>query len=189
MAKEVTQALAEAAPSAHTEVQRVLDMRYRGQRFELSVTVPDGKLDSGLMASVRSGSTPSTTAPTAAPVPTSSWRSSTSLSAGGCANPVGVERLLGLPPSVPRAATTRGVPIRPDRATPVIPRAALSPEPRQGPLVIEDMDSTTLVPPEATAHRDRFNNIVISWTTTAPQAATSPRPISDAATFQVYRTR
>ncbi|WP_413106086.1 MFS transporter [Streptomyces sp. Inha503] len=53
MAKEVTEALREAAPSAHTEVQRVLDMRYRGQRFELSVTVPDGKPAPGLMASVR----------------------------------------------------------------------------------------------------------------------------------------
>ncbi|MFD0648896.1 hypothetical protein ACFQ2Y_09860 [Streptomyces malaysiensis subsp. malaysiensis] len=61
------------------------------------------------------------------------------------------------------------MPIRPDRADAGDrPLRAVAGTPAR-PLVIEDMDATTLVPPAATAHRDRFNNIVISWTTTAPE--------------------
>lgn len=30
-------------------------------------------------------------------------------------------------------------------------------------MIIEDMDATTLVPPGTRVHRDRFNNIVITW--------------------------
>lgn len=133
--------------------------------------MPDGKLDSGLMASVRQRFHAEHHR-TYGRAGTDELVEIVNLRVRGrVRNPVGVERLLGLPPSVPRAATTRECRFDRTEPTPVIPRAALSPEPRQGPLVIEDMDSTTLVPPEATAHRDRFNNIVISWTTTAPEAA------------------
>jgi len=45
--------------------------------------------------------------------------------------------------------------------TEIIPRAALSSSPRHGPLVIEEFDSTTAVPPDATAHRDPMGNIVL----------------------------
>ena len=47
--------------------------------------------------------------------------------------------------------------------TPVISRFQLSGIPRPGPLVVEDMDATTLVPPGATAHLDSFNSIIITW--------------------------
>jgi N-methylhydantoinase A len=45
--------------------------------------------------------------------------------------------------------------------TEVVPRAALSSTPRRGPLVIEEFDSTTVVPPDATVHRDRLGNVVL----------------------------
>ncbi len=45
--------------------------------------------------------------------------------------------------------------------TPVLPRKNLSLEPRPGPLIIEDMDATTVVPPGALAARDRLDNIII----------------------------
>lgn len=45
--------------------------------------------------------------------------------------------------------------------TPVLRRRDLGAEPVQGPLIIEDMDATTLVPPGASAHRDAHNNIII----------------------------
>jgi len=45
--------------------------------------------------------------------------------------------------------------------TDVVPRSALSASPRRGPLVIEEFDSTTVVPPDASAHRDAMGNIVL----------------------------
>ena len=45
--------------------------------------------------------------------------------------------------------------------TEVIPRAALGSSPRRGPLVIEEFDATTIVPPDAGVHRDAVGNIVL----------------------------
>nr|WP_272923970.1 hydantoinase/oxoprolinase family protein [Streptomyces sp. SID3343] len=171
MAKDVTEALLDADSTAHPQVHRILDMRYRGQRFELSVTVPDGPLDDDLMAAARQG-----------------FHAEHQRTYGRCGtdelveivnlrvrgrvhNPVGIEHLLNLPMSASRPETTRACRFEHTEPTPVVTRAALSTRPRPGPLVVEDMDSTTLVPPGATAHRDRFNNIVISWQTTAPEAS------------------
>ena len=48
------------------------------------------------------------------------------------------------------------------RATPVIARAGLSARPRRGPLIIEEYEGTTVVPPGARAHLDRWGNIIIA---------------------------
>ena len=45
--------------------------------------------------------------------------------------------------------------------TEIVARSALSSSPRRGPLVIEEFDSTTVVPPDATVHRDAIGNIVL----------------------------
>ncbi|GAA4127374.1 hydantoinase/oxoprolinase family protein [Aminobacter aganoensis] len=45
--------------------------------------------------------------------------------------------------------------------TAVIPRAALS-EPRRGPCIVEEYDTTCVVPPGATARLDALNNIIIT---------------------------
>src|SRR5215469_9242457 len=48
------------------------------------------------------------------------------------------------------------------RATPVLSRFELDrEEPRRGPLLIDEYDATTLVPPGCSAHLDHFNNILI----------------------------
>jgi N-methylhydantoinase A len=65
-----------------------------------------------------------------------------------------------------------GAPAAPSRAihftrgaapinTQVVPRSALSLSPRRGPLVIEEFDATTVVPPDSSVHRDPLNNIVL----------------------------
>ncbi len=46
--------------------------------------------------------------------------------------------------------------------TPVIGREALEASPRHGPLIIEEYEGTTVVPPHATALRDAFGNIVVA---------------------------
>src|SRR5690606_26667549 len=48
-------------------------------------------------------------------------------------------------------------------ATPVIDRNDLSATARSGPFVIEEYDSTTVVPPDATARLDEWSNIVIEF--------------------------
>jgi N-methylhydantoinase A len=45
--------------------------------------------------------------------------------------------------------------------TPVLARADLGKKPRVGPLLIDEYDATTLVPPGCRAHLDRHGNIVI----------------------------
>jgi N-methylhydantoinase A len=45
--------------------------------------------------------------------------------------------------------------------TPVLERGHLSSTPLDGPLIVEDMDATTLVPPAASAGIDDFGNLVI----------------------------
>jgi N-methylhydantoinase A len=46
--------------------------------------------------------------------------------------------------------------------TPVIGREALDATPRPGPLIIEEYEGTTVVPPRATALRDALGNIVVA---------------------------
>lgn len=46
--------------------------------------------------------------------------------------------------------------------TPVIRRQDLSPTPRPGPLIVEEYEGTTVVPPAATAALDALENIVIT---------------------------
>jgi N-methylhydantoinase A len=48
--------------------------------------------------------------------------------------------------------------------TPVIERGDLGLTPRSGPLIIEEYEGTTIVPPDATAVRDGFDNVVITLT-------------------------
>ena len=47
-------------------------------------------------------------------------------------------------------------------STPVIARAALHAKPRPGPLLVDEYDATTLVPPGCTARLDTHGNIVIT---------------------------
>ena len=47
-------------------------------------------------------------------------------------------------------------------ATPVITRAALGATPRPGPLLLDEYDATTLVPPGCAARLDAHGNIVIT---------------------------
>jgi N-methylhydantoinase A len=48
--------------------------------------------------------------------------------------------------------------------TPVIGRTDLSDAPRRGPLVLEEYDTTCVIPPDWSAVRDQHGNVVLSWT-------------------------
>ena len=45
--------------------------------------------------------------------------------------------------------------------TEVVPRSALTPKARRGPLIVEEFDATIVVPPDATIHLDAIGNIVL----------------------------
>ncbi|ORJ92522.1 5-oxoprolinase [Prescottella equi] len=148
------------------EIERFLDMRYRGQRFDLRIPLPGGEVDSAQLARTYKSF--------------HSEHHKTYGRSGGddlieivnlrvrgyVANPVTIDQALALPAGECGDRRTRICRFDTDFSTPVITRSHLTPDPELGPLVIEDMDSTTLVPPGATAHIDSYNNIVISWTKT-----------------------
>lgn len=46
-------------------------------------------------------------------------------------------------------------------STPIVNRTDLAASPQQGPVVIEEYEGTTIVPPDANVHLDAFDNIVI----------------------------
>ena len=54
--------------------------------------------------------------------------------------------------------------------TPVIERSELIETARFGPLIVEEYEGTTVVPPRATAYRDPFDNIVITFGEVRPRA-------------------
>jgi len=71
-------------------------------------------------------------------------------------------------------ATTRGCWFGPGYGrieTPVIDRAALGETPRPGPLIIEEYEGTTVVPPDGAGRRDGAGNIVITLDPGAGHAA------------------
>jgi N-methylhydantoinase A len=153
-------------PLDNVEVARVLDMRYQGQRFELRITMPDGAVDE-----------------TALKQCTVAFHAEHQRTYGRSGpdelvEVVNVRVVIRLPNDCQIASVLSPVDDQPlrgsgvrtcrfesDVATPVITRDAIPLEPVAGPAVVEDMDSTILVPPGATYHRDWLSNIVIDWPT------------------------
>ncbi|WP_326569384.1 hydantoinase/oxoprolinase family protein [Amycolatopsis rhabdoformis] len=144
-------------------VERQLDLRYRGQRFELRVRLDDGEVTEELLAAARARfhaehERTYGRAGTDDLVELVNLRVRGKLPSG-----VSIEDVLRLPAGAGRRPSTRECRFGEPVPTPVLGRTDLGPEPVDGPLVIEDMDATTLVPPGARARRDRFHNIVITW--------------------------
>ncbi|MGC0420127.1 hydantoinase/oxoprolinase family protein [Embleya sp. AB8] len=148
---------------ADAVVDRLLDMRYRGQRFELRIPVPDGDLTDDLLAEVRARFHAEHER-TYGRAGTDELVELVNLRVRGrVRTPVSIADVLSLPAVAERPAGTRTCRFAETVPTPVIGRSALGTEPVDGPMIIEDMDATTLVPPGARVHRDHFNNIVITW--------------------------
>lgn len=147
--------------------QRFADLRYRGQSSELRGPLPDGPVTPETLARVRNqfeeeyertyghrgageGIELVSLRLTASPV----TEDRPDL---GCLAQAGEESQ--------RAESTRRAYFGADHgevATSVLlTRAGLSARPRSGPLVIEEPDTTVVVPPSTTAHRDQFGNIVV----------------------------
>ncbi|WP_284976758.1 hydantoinase/oxoprolinase family protein [Arthrobacter sp. efr-133-TYG-104] len=152
-----------SSESADTKIERLLDMRYRGQRFELRIPMPEGQIDANTLAE-------SFARFHAEHLKTYGRKSGDELVEIvnvrvriSIPNPVSIDQALALPLMEANAVETRLCRFDTEIETPVIRRAHLGMKPKAGPLVVEDMDSTTLVPPGAVAHLDKYNNIIINW--------------------------
>ncbi|SFO22703.1 hydantoinase/oxoprolinase family protein [Amycolatopsis rubida] len=144
-------------------LERLLDLRYRGQRFELRIRLDDGDLTEDLLAAARARF--------------HAEHQRTYGRAGGddlvelvnlrvrgvVPSTVPLEDVLRPAPDDDRTPSTRECRFAAMTRTPVLRRADLGAEPVEGPVIVEDMDATTLVPPGARVHRDQFCNIVITW--------------------------
>jgi len=154
---------AEGYPPDRRRFERVVDLRYRGQSFDLRVPVPGGALDAATLDAVaerfherheRRYGHASPDEPVE--LVTVRLRSrgvvdppSLSMDDGGTSDPV---------PRTTRAARFDGE----VDETPVYDRSALGPGADvAGPAVIEGVESTAVVPPEADAHVDDLGNVVI----------------------------
>jgi N-methylhydantoinase A len=155
--------LASATGQGEILLKRMLDMRYRGQRFELRVTLPDGPLDREALSIAR-GRFHAEHRRTYGRAAGDELVEIVNLRVRGrVINDIEIGDALAAPQQFRPASASRRCRFDQSTDTPILSRAALGTDPVSGPLVVEDMDSTTLVPPGAHAHRDRLNNIVITW--------------------------
>ena len=142
-------------------MEQSADLRYVGQSFELTVLVGDGVPESGFLDGLREAFEAEherTYGHRAEddPVEVAAWRLRASLPAPDMA-------LLEPPASGGSGRTRRAYFGDPHgwMDTPVLNRGDLSTELNPGPMIVEDYDATTLVPPDAGAWRDEWGNIVI----------------------------
>ncbi|WP_435066464.1 hydantoinase/oxoprolinase family protein [Haloplanus sp. C73] len=153
----------EGYPAERRRFERAVDLRYRGQSFDLRVSVPDGRLDDEALAAVadrfhdrherRYGH-----ASPDEPLELVTVR----LRSRGVVDPpastVADEGTTDPAPTTTRTATFDGEAID----TPVYDRETLAPGAGvDGPAVVAGGESTAVVPPEASAHVDDWGNVVI----------------------------
>jgi N-methylhydantoinase A len=158
--------LAEATPVL---ISWRVEARYAGQAFELPVEVAVGALDERALAAIARDFAGEHERIYGHSIPEAGVQLVTVRVVG--ASPPGTPTRVKLPASATRRPSVRPVYFgQPYGAmpTPVISRHELDAEPRQGPLVIEEVEGTTVVPPYASALRDGLDNIVI---TLQPEAA------------------
>ena len=155
-------------------IERAAALHYQGQSFELNVPLPAGTIDRAVLAAIEEAY--------------GVEHEKTYGHRAGIDEPVELVTLKVVGrgvPDVPRSALAavaqlpEGVviaqplrrvyfgPARGWHATRVINRADLA-DPCQGPCIVEEYDSTCIVPPGSTASLDGFGNIVIDVPVTAP---------------------
>jgi N-methylhydantoinase A len=148
--------------------ERIADLRYRGQRSELRVSARSGVIDTGLLDDLRQRFH-------AAHERTYGRRAPDALVElvnlrVRCTAPNPVE-LAAFDDAGADAAMEREPEVRVCYfgaedgivETPIRTRRELTQAPQFGPMIVEDMDSTTVVPPRASCHLDAIRNLVITW--------------------------
>ncbi len=157
-------------PPAALQLRHMAAMRYIGQAFELQIPLSPGVIDAGALRAL---------AEAFEAEHQRSYGHRARAGEGDGVEVVAVEVMGTLvdatrqparivvrerPRDASRAAARVAYfgPERGTHAVPVLRRSDLQATPQPGPLVVEDYDGTTVVPPDATVHRDAAGNIVIS---------------------------
>ena len=163
MAGQAVEVVRESAVAAEVTVARSADARYVGQGYELTVPVPLGRLDAAALARVRASFDDIYTARYGyanpdQPVEIVTWK----LSAIGGAPRIALAKAArsgdGSRKGVRRAyfPEARGY-----ADTPVYDRYALTPGMSlTGPAIVEERESTTVLPPGVTATVDEYANLL-----------------------------
>jgi N-methylhydantoinase A len=165
MAAQATEVVRESAAGSAVSIVRSVDARYVGQGYELTVPVPSGTLDTAALARVRAAfdeiyAARYGYAQPAEPVEVVTWK----LSAIG-----GAPRI-----TLPKTATTAangGLKGRrrayfPERGgwidCPIYDRYALAAGMQMaGPAIVEERESTSVLPPGAVASVDEYANLIV----------------------------
>ncbi len=150
----------------HHEVFTQMDMKYEGQVSDLTVPVPPGPITPQTLAAVMKNFDREHEQ--------SFGYSSSDVSyqlvnvrviARGLSEEARMPERLELPAAIGGSLADRRVYFGPNRGwsdTPVVSRAGLAGNSAQGPLIIEEYDSTTVVPPGWSASVDQSSNIILS---------------------------
>ncbi len=157
----------EAIPAGDRQVTRTVDMRYAGQNYELAVTLPEGPITPASLDLLAEGFF-------------AAHKQRYGFVAEGEAVQIVTLRLEAA--GLVRKATLTSYPMAGENAsaavtgkrgvwfpeagdfvmTPILDRELLQPGNRlQGPCIIEQMDTTTVVPPGMSAHVDAYMNLII----------------------------
>jgi len=158
---EITKRLGQ--PRDEIRFQRFADLRYAGQAFELTVPAPDGDLGDGALAELGRRFDAAHKRRYGHDFGGQYSIDVVNLRLDGTVATEVVRRIARAAQPA-RAEGRRSAYFGPDageRCAAVIERAHLTEAPRQGPLVIEEYEGTTVVPPDAAARVDEHGNILI----------------------------
>ncbi len=146
-------------------IENIVDLRYAGQSYELSIRASEGQWSRGKLADLRDafeaehertyGHRSETDAVEVVTLRIRAFLPGWPLPHG---KDISAPEGSGRRPGSRRAYFGE---IRGWVETPVLPRRYLGDSPVRGPLIVEDYDATTLVPPDARVHLDVWRNIVI----------------------------
>jgi N-methylhydantoinase A len=178
MAAQAMEVVRQSAVTSQIALVRAADARYVGQGYELTVPVPSGRLDAAALAGVRRrfddvyAARYGYSAPDE-PIEIVTWK----LSAVGGTPRVSLAKAPATSVRHPRKGERRAY--FPERGgfvdTPVYDRYALtSGVAMTGPAIVEERESTTVLPPGATAVVDAYANLIV----TLPVPGTD-RPVVD----------
>jgi N-methylhydantoinase A len=156
---------AEGYGPAQARLHAQADLRYAGQGSELVVAIPAGRLERGALGPLREAFAREYTT-------TYGYASDEPLelvnvrvvATGVRAHRLDFRavRVVGGPAAVARHRAVHAARGAPAVDTPVVGRAAITPAPMAGPLVVEEYDATVVVPAGATVHRDPFGTLRIA---------------------------
>jgi N-methylhydantoinase A/oxoprolinase/acetone carboxylase beta subunit len=164
MAGQAIEVVRESAVAGDVTVERSVDARYVGQGYEVAVPVPPGRLDAAALARVRAGfddiyAARYGYASPDEPVEIVTWK----LSAVGGSPRIALAKSVARPGDGGRKGVRRAYfpETRGYTDTPVYDRYALAPGTAlTGPAIVEERESTTVIPPGVTATVDEYATLL-----------------------------